>query len=149
MKYFGHLEKQMKKPAFKKLVVQERLIAQTQEEICRLMEAKDVSKAELAKRLGKTRSYVTQLLDSGRNLTLRTIADVFAVLNEQPAILTRTEAATASHGKVASKPSEKRETWKTTTQTSRVRSGYTSTEDYDSGLLFTCTIIQHAPTQLV
>ena len=143
MKYYGNLKTKMQDAGFRRLVAQERFLAQAQEEISQLMEKRNVSRAELARRLGKTRGFVTQLLNSGRNLTLRTIADVFSALGEQPAILAKTEVA-ASQSKVTSRPSERRETWKTTIQTSRVRSGYTPMEEYERGLLRTCTIIQHA-----
>jgi transcriptional regulator with XRE-family HTH domain len=39
-----------------------------------------VSRSDLAKRLGKTKGWVTQLLDGDANKTIRTIADAFAVL---------------------------------------------------------------------
>jgi transcriptional regulator with XRE-family HTH domain len=35
-----------------------------------------VSKTELAERLGRSKSFVSQVLGGGRNLTLRTLADV-------------------------------------------------------------------------
>jgi transcriptional regulator with XRE-family HTH domain len=83
MEYSDYLKNRMKDPEFKRLVCQERLIADAQEEISRLLEEKNVSKAELAKRLNKSKSFVTQLLNSGRNLTLRTIADVFTALGSE------------------------------------------------------------------
>ncbi len=39
-----------------------------------------ISRSELAKKLGKTKGWVTQLLDGESNKTIRTVADVFAVL---------------------------------------------------------------------
>lgn len=83
MEYSDYLKKRMKNPEFKRLVAQERLIADAQEEIGRLLKEKKVSRAELAKRLNKSKSFVTQLLNSGRNLTLRTIADVFTALGSE------------------------------------------------------------------
>jgi transcriptional regulator with XRE-family HTH domain len=59
---------------------QECAILELTELICRIMEQTDVSRAELARRLGKTKGYVTQLLDGRANMTLRTIADVFTAL---------------------------------------------------------------------
>jgi transcriptional regulator with XRE-family HTH domain len=59
---------------------QERSILDVTEKICELMEREGVNRAQLAKRLGKTRGYVTQLLDGTTNMTVRTISDVFTVL---------------------------------------------------------------------
>ena len=39
-----------------------------------------ISRSELATKLGKTKGWVTQLLDGESNKTIRTVADVFAVL---------------------------------------------------------------------
>ena len=39
-----------------------------------------LSRSELAAKLGKTEGWVTQLLDGESNKTIRTVADVFAVL---------------------------------------------------------------------
>lgn len=44
--------------------------------ITRLMDEAGVSRAELAKRLGKSRAFVTRLLDGSANMTIRTISNV-------------------------------------------------------------------------
>ncbi|MBI1903672.1 MAG: helix-turn-helix transcriptional regulator [Planctomycetia bacterium] len=59
---------------------QERTILDITETICELMEKKRITRSDLAKRLGKTKGYITQLLDGRTNMTIRTISDVFAVL---------------------------------------------------------------------
>jgi len=59
---------------------QECAILELTELICRIMQETGVGRAELARRLGKTKGYVTQLLDGRANMTLRTIADVFTAL---------------------------------------------------------------------
>ncbi len=41
-----------------------------------LLERRKISRAELARRIGKSKPYVTQLLRAPSNLTLRTLADV-------------------------------------------------------------------------
>ncbi len=68
-------------PELKNVYYQEKLILEVTETIAKLMHKNGVSKSELAKRLGKGRSYVTQLLDGTCNMTLRTISDVFVSLN--------------------------------------------------------------------
>jgi transcriptional regulator with XRE-family HTH domain len=56
-------------------VKQELAFAAT-ELISELMEKEEVSKADLAKRIGKSRAYVTQLLSGARNMTMHTLADL-------------------------------------------------------------------------
>lgn len=50
------------------------------EDVCRLMEEKKVSRAELARRLGTSRAYVTKLLDGNANFTLATMVKVAMAL---------------------------------------------------------------------
>ena len=59
---------------------QERLILDATERICELMEIQGVSRAELAQRLKKSKSHVSQLLSGRTNMTLRTLSDVFTAL---------------------------------------------------------------------
>jgi transcriptional regulator with XRE-family HTH domain len=47
------------------------------------MDEAGVTRSELAARLGKTKGYITQLLDGSANMTIRTIADVFLVLGHE------------------------------------------------------------------
>lgn len=63
-----------------RLYQQEQAILEVTEQICQLMEEHKVSRVELARRLGKTKGMVSQLLDGAANMTIRTIADVFTVL---------------------------------------------------------------------
>lgn len=58
------------------LVAQERLILDATELMYELMERTGVSKSELARRTGRTRGYLTQLLAGERNMTLRTLAEL-------------------------------------------------------------------------
>lgn len=51
------------------------------EDICRLMREKKVSKAELARRLGTSRAYVTKLLGGNANFTLSTMVKVAMALD--------------------------------------------------------------------
>jgi len=70
----------MHDPEFRKLLAEEELILEFTETICDLLEEENVSRKELADRLGKTKGFVSQLLNGGRNLTLRTVADILHVL---------------------------------------------------------------------
>jgi len=62
---------------------QERVLFEVSAQICELMERENVTKAMLADRIGKSRSYVTQMLSGDKNLTLRTISDVYLALGRQ------------------------------------------------------------------
>ena len=63
-------------PERRRSLRQERLILEVTEVLSETISRKGISKKELANRLGKTKGYVSQLLSGGRNLTLRTVADV-------------------------------------------------------------------------
>jgi len=70
----------MNDPEFRKLLAQEELILEVTETICELLEKEKISRKELADRLGKSKGFISQLLNGGRNLTLRTVADILHVL---------------------------------------------------------------------
>jgi len=62
---------------------QERVIFEITERLCELMEEHRVSRSELAKRLRCSRGRVTQMLDGTRNMTIRTVSDLFWALGHQ------------------------------------------------------------------
>ena len=70
----------MDDPEFRRLLAQEELILEVTEVLCGILEQETISRKELAERLGKTKGFVSQLLNGGRNLTLRTVADIMHVL---------------------------------------------------------------------
>lgn len=55
-------------------------ISQFGEDVCRLMDEQGVSRAELARRLGTSRAYVTKLLGGNANFTLHTMTKVAMAL---------------------------------------------------------------------
>ncbi len=63
-----------------RLLQQEHAIIEATELICAIMKEDGVTRSQLAQRLGKTRGWVTQLLDGAANMTLRTAADIFTAL---------------------------------------------------------------------
>ena len=95
----------MNDPEFRKLLAQEELILGVTETICELLENEKVSRKELADRLGKSKGFVSQLLNGGRNLTLRTVADILHVLGYRASLTPfkegdqRQESNTISHAK--------------------------------------------------
>ncbi len=68
----------------RRLLRQEALIMESLEELNRILEAENISRTGLAQRLGKTKGFVSQILSGGRNLTIRTIADVCWAIGYTP-----------------------------------------------------------------
>lgn len=74
-------EKLTKTKESMRLYQQERAILDVTELVCQVMDEQGVSRSALAKRIGKTKGYITQLLDGRANMTVRTISDVFTALD--------------------------------------------------------------------
>lgn len=70
-----------------RLFAKERLIFNVTEDLLVYMEENGVTKNELAKRLGKTKAYISQVLDGSRNMTLGTFSDICFALGFKPQIL--------------------------------------------------------------
>ena len=66
------------------LVRQEELILDVTERLTQALDDAGVTKTELAKRLGKSPGYVSQVFGGGRSLTLRTISDIATALSLRP-----------------------------------------------------------------
>ncbi len=79
-----------------RLYQQERSIYEVTELLESLMNELGISRATLAKRLGKSRGWITQLLDGEANKTIRTVADAFAVLGHE--YRSSCQPIQASHG---------------------------------------------------
>jgi transcriptional regulator with XRE-family HTH domain len=73
----------MEDPEFRRLLAIEALVAESSEAIARLMADQNVSKADLARRLNKSRAWVTQLLGGKANMTVRTLAEVVYALDAE------------------------------------------------------------------
>ncbi|OUR83985.1 hypothetical protein A9Q82_01530 [Cycloclasticus sp. 46_120_T64] len=64
----------------------EDLIFNTTEDLLLMIEDLNLTKVELAKRLGKSKSYVTQVLSGSRNMTLGSFSDICFALGFKPEI---------------------------------------------------------------
>ncbi|MBV6433667.1 MAG: hypothetical protein IANPNBLG_03858 [Bryobacteraceae bacterium] len=73
----------MEDPEFRRLLSIETLVAEASEMIARLMAEQNVTKAGLARRLNKSRAWVTQLLSGKANMTVRTLAEVVYALDAE------------------------------------------------------------------
>ncbi|MGO9175693.1 MAG: helix-turn-helix domain-containing protein [Desulfobaccales bacterium] len=86
------MDQYLEDPEFAKLMAQGDLIMEVTETLCELLEKEKVSRKELADRLGKSKGFVSQLLNGGRNLTLRTLADILHALGYKVALSPYKEA---------------------------------------------------------
>jgi len=94
----------MNDPEFRKLLAQEELILEVTETICELLEEEKISRKELADRLGKSKGFISQLLNGGRNLTLRTVADILHVLGYKVSLNPQKEGKQRRDSKVIEFP---------------------------------------------
>jgi transcriptional regulator with XRE-family HTH domain len=108
----------MEDPEYRRLYVIEALVTDAAELVAQLMKTQGVSKAELARRLGKSRAWVTQLLSGKANMTLRTFADVVYLLGAEAKLSTQPHMG--QHGRTS--PSQ---SWALAFNTSRLRSIWT------------------------
>ncbi len=67
-------------PEGKAAFEQERAILEVTILIRRILKEENLTKSDLASRMNRSKSYVTQLLDGRANMTVRTIADVMTAL---------------------------------------------------------------------
>jgi transcriptional regulator with XRE-family HTH domain len=89
----------MESPEFRKLMAVESLVVEASETIARVMAEQKVNKAELARRLGKSRAWVTQLLSGTTNMTVRTLAEVSHELGFEIKLQAQPTGASASREK--------------------------------------------------
>lgn len=71
---------------FDRLVRQEDLLLEVTETLTQALDEAGMTRTELARRLGRTPGYVSQVFGGGRNLTLRTVADIAAALSMRPTL---------------------------------------------------------------
>ena len=67
----------------RRIFEQESLATEATELISGLMEAGHVTKADLARKIGKSKAFVTQLLGGSRNMTMHTLADLAFALGHR------------------------------------------------------------------
>jgi len=77
------IEKLMSDEEGRKLYFREDLIFETTEAICKVMDEKYISKAELSRLAGVSKSNITQLLSGDQNMRLSTVADLLYALDSK------------------------------------------------------------------
>jgi len=65
------------------------------ESVSRIMESRGMTRAELARKMGVSRSYVTRMLQAPPNMTLKTLAAVGLALDVAPRVVLQTSAVPA------------------------------------------------------
>jgi transcriptional regulator with XRE-family HTH domain len=68
---------------YQRLVEEETLIFEATEVIAELLEEQQVTRKELADKLGRSKGFVTQVLAGDRNMTLRTLANLSFALERR------------------------------------------------------------------
>lgn len=73
-------EQFLEKPENRRLYQQEKALIDATELLTEVMERKQMSRADLARAIGKSKAFVTQVLRGNQNMTLRTLADLFGAM---------------------------------------------------------------------
>jgi len=72
----GYIDKLLKEPQNRQLLAQEVFVVEIVAKICEYMERHNISRTELARRMGKNRSFITQILSGERNFQINTLAGI-------------------------------------------------------------------------
>ena len=78
-----HFQEYVSDPGRRRIYEREALAFEASELISQLMEEQNISKTDLAARVGTSKSHVTNLLSGSRNMTLHTLADLTFVLGHK------------------------------------------------------------------
>lgn len=69
-----------------RVFAREELVYNVTEDLLIILEDYEISKKELATRLGKSKAYVTQILSGSRNMTLGSLSDICFALGFKPQV---------------------------------------------------------------
>lgn len=73
-------EEFLERPENRRIYQQESLLVDVTELLAEVMDKKKMNRAELARAIGKSKAFVTQVLSGNHNMTLRTVADLFGAM---------------------------------------------------------------------
>ncbi len=99
--------------------ITESIKAKFVEDVCQIMEAKGISKSELAKRLNKSKQYVSRVLNETTNFTMKSMVEISMALGcsielkmmNRPEVLQAIEKSSRSTTAIhASAPTGRRKT---------------------------------------
>ena len=77
------LEQQLEDPEFRLGFDQEWVAEEFRRQVLEAIESEGTTQAELARRLGRSRAFVSQSLGRGRNLTIRTMVEMCSALGHK------------------------------------------------------------------
>jgi transcriptional regulator with XRE-family HTH domain len=103
----GFIEDLKKTKDGRKTFERERVLFEASELIASAMEEEGLTRAELARRLGTHKSYITQLLNGKENMTLAKVSDVLFELKRQ--FLIRVERLDTGSEKTVELPNQEYE----------------------------------------
>ena len=84
-KFYGWAKKYYQKHKNDPEFITSGIVIEILDNLYKRMEEKRINKAELAKRLGKSKAYVTKLLQGDyNNLTIKTLVELALAINESP-----------------------------------------------------------------
>jgi transcriptional regulator with XRE-family HTH domain len=69
-------EKYLENENFERIMTQEDFIMEVTENFCKVLNEEHISRSRLAILMRKTKGFISQVLNGGRNLTLRSLADL-------------------------------------------------------------------------
>ena len=78
--------KLLKDPAYALEAAKGELIMDVTESICEILEKENIERQTLAKKMNKTKGFISQILNGSRNMTLGTLAEISYVLGYAPKI---------------------------------------------------------------
>jgi plasmid maintenance system antidote protein VapI len=70
------VDEYMEDKEFERLMMQEDVIMEVTEDICGIMDEEGINRSTLAKIMGKTKGYISQVLNGRKNLTIRSMVDI-------------------------------------------------------------------------
>ena len=82
-----HRTRLLKEPAYAIEAAKGELIMDVTESICEILEKENIERQTLAKRMNKTKGFISQILNGSRNMTLGTLAEISYVLGYAPKIV--------------------------------------------------------------
>lgn len=81
MSNLTYLEEYLSKPHNRRIYEQERLMTEITDTIYQQMEQQGRNQNFLATRMGRSKGFISQVLSGKRNMTLRTVSDLYWTLN--------------------------------------------------------------------
>ncbi|WP_312384944.1 MULTISPECIES: helix-turn-helix domain-containing protein [Atlantibacter] len=79
------------------LLARERLIFNTTEDLLLAMQDSGMSRADVAKKMGRSKSHISQIFDGKRNLTLNTLSDIAHAIGVEVNLAIKKDGRDVSH----------------------------------------------------